>query len=149
MSRIVLTPFFIIKNVPPIFGRYIVDAGERLELSSSKVMHLYGYHLPATPCDMCGGPDGNRTRVQTIYLNKSFLRNRFTFELFSCKSNEVFFMLRAYGTINRLDDERFHQSIINFVRKIENRFAVSIFEPQILPRSRCIVLVSFCVLTDS
>ena len=142
MSRIVLTPFFIIKNVPPIFGRYIVDAGERLELSSSKVMHLYGYHLPATPCDMCGGPDGNRTRVQTIYLNKSFLRNRFTFELFSCKSNEVFFMLRTYGTINRFEDEGLCHSTINFVRKIENRFAVSIFEPQTLPRSRCVVLVS-------
>lgn len=105
-------------------------------------MYLYGYHLPATPCDMCGGPDGNRTRVQTIYLNKSFLRNRFTFELFSCKSNEVFFMLRAYGTINRFEDEGFHHSTINFVRKIENRFAVSIFEPQTLPRSRCVVLVS-------
>ena len=145
MSRIVLTPFFIIKNVPPIFGRYIVDAGERFELSSSKVMHLYGYHLPATPCDMCGGPDGNRTRVQTIYLNKSFLRNRFTFELFSCKSNEVFFMLRAYGTINRFEDEGLCHSTINFVRKIENRFAVSIFEPQTLPRSRCVVLVSIGV----
>ena len=107
-------------------------------------MYLYGYHLPATPCDMCGGPDGNRTRVQTIYLNKSFLRNRFTFELFSCKSNEVFFMLRTYGTINR-EDEGLYHSTINFVRKIENRFAVSIFEPQTLPRSRCVVLVSIGV----
>lgn len=51
-------------------------------------------------------------------------------------------MLRAYGTINRFEDEGFHHSTINFVRKIENRFAVSIFEPQTLPRSRCVVLVS-------
>ena len=57
------------------------------------------------------------------------------------KQNEVFFMLRAYGTINRFEDEGCH-STINFVRKIENRFAVSIFEPQTLPRSRCVVLVS-------